>query len=92
MCVLNYERRLISPCNFALFPKLKTKLKGQRFKTVSDNQRESQVVHDSIKENDFHSASEAQGEIYGIAAYAPKQTILKSMAAKIEKVTPAFLI
>jgi hypothetical protein len=34
------------------------KLKG-RFETVSDIQRESQVVLHSIKENDFHSAFEA---------------------------------
>jgi hypothetical protein len=30
----------LAPCDFALFPKLKTKLKGQHFKTVSDIQRE----------------------------------------------------
>jgi hypothetical protein len=41
------------------FPKLKMKLKGRRFETVSDIQRESQAVHDSIKENYFHGASEA---------------------------------
>jgi hypothetical protein len=35
------------------------KLKGQRFKTVSDIKRESQVVLDGIKEKDFHSAFEA---------------------------------
>jgi hypothetical protein len=34
------------------------KLKG-RFDTVSDIQRESQAVLDSIKENDFHGAFEA---------------------------------
>jgi hypothetical protein len=34
------------------------KLKGRRFETVSDIQRESQAVLDSIKENDFHGASE----------------------------------
>jgi hypothetical protein len=34
------------------------KLKEQRFETVSDIQRESQVVLDSIKENDFHGAFE----------------------------------
>jgi hypothetical protein len=34
------------------------KLKG-RFETVSDIQRESPVVLDSIKENDFHSGFEA---------------------------------
>jgi hypothetical protein len=47
------------PCDFALFPKLKMKLKGRHFETVSDIQRESQAVLDSIKENDFHSAFEA---------------------------------
>jgi hypothetical protein len=34
------------------------KLKGQRSETVSDIQRESQAVLESIKENDFHDASE----------------------------------
>jgi hypothetical protein len=45
-------------CDFSLFPKLKMKLKGC-FETVSDIQRKSQVVLNSIKENDFHSAFEA---------------------------------
>jgi hypothetical protein len=49
----------LTPCDFALFPKLKMKLKGRHFETVSDIQRESQAVLDSIKENDFHSAFEA---------------------------------
>jgi hypothetical protein len=35
------------------------KVKGQRFETVCDIQKESQVVLDSIKENDFHGAFEA---------------------------------
>jgi transposase len=47
------------PCDFALFPKLKMKLKGRRFETACDIQRESQAVPDSIKENDFHGAFEA---------------------------------
>jgi hypothetical protein len=34
-------------------------LKGRRFETVSDMQRESQAVLDSIKENDFHAVLEA---------------------------------
>jgi hypothetical protein len=38
---------------------LKIKLKGRRFETLSDIQRESQAVFDSIKENDFHGAFEA---------------------------------
>jgi hypothetical protein len=36
------------------------KLKGRHFETVSDIQKELQAVHDSIKENDFHGALEAQ--------------------------------
>jgi hypothetical protein len=48
----------LAPCNFALFPKLKMKLKGQRFET-SDIQMESQAVLDSIKENDFYGAFKA---------------------------------
>jgi hypothetical protein len=35
------------------------KLKGRRFETVSDTQRESQAVLESIKENDFHGHFEA---------------------------------
>jgi hypothetical protein len=38
------------------------KLKGQRFKTVSDIRRESQAILGSIKENDFHSAFEVWGK------------------------------
>jgi hypothetical protein len=41
----------LAPCDFALLPKLKMKLKGQHFEAVSDIQRESQAVLDSIKEN-----------------------------------------
>jgi hypothetical protein len=49
----------LAPCDFALFPKLKMKLVGWRFETVSDIQMESQTVLDSIKENYFHSDFEA---------------------------------
>jgi hypothetical protein len=49
----------LAPCDFTLFPKLKMKLKGRRFETVSDIQTESQVVLGSIKENDFHAAFKA---------------------------------
>jgi hypothetical protein len=43
----------LAPYDFALFLKLKIKLKGRRFETVSDVQRESQAVNYSIKENYF---------------------------------------
>jgi hypothetical protein len=48
----------LAPYDLARFPKLKMKLKGGRFETVSDIQRESQAVFDSITENYFHSAFE----------------------------------
>jgi hypothetical protein len=50
----------LAPCYFALFPKLKMKLKGRHSETVSDIQREWQAVLDSIKENDFHCAFKVQ--------------------------------
>jgi hypothetical protein len=49
----------LAPCDFALFPELKMKLKGRRFETMSDIQSESRAVLDNIKENDFHSDFEA---------------------------------
>jgi hypothetical protein len=52
-------------CDFALFPKLKMKLRGRRFETMFDIQREWQAVLDSIKENDFHGASEAWEKTMG---------------------------
>jgi transposase len=66
------------PCDFALFPKLKMKLKGRRFETVSDIQRESQAVLDSIRENNFHRVLK-HGKNDGIAVYVPKETILKEI-------------
>jgi phage gp37-like protein len=48
----------LASCDFALFHKLKIKLKGQRFETVSDIQRESQVVLDRNKEISVHDAFE----------------------------------
>jgi hypothetical protein len=59
------------------------KLKGRHFETVSDIQRELQIVLDRIKENDFHGAIEVWKN-NGIAVYIPKETILKEMAAKIK--------
>jgi hypothetical protein len=49
----------LAPFDFGLFLKLKMKLEGRHFETVSDIQRDSQAVLDSIKENDFHGAFEA---------------------------------
>jgi hypothetical protein len=49
----------LAPCDSTLFAELKMKLKGRCFETLSDIQRESQAVLESIKENDFHGAFEA---------------------------------
>jgi hypothetical protein len=76
-----YSPNLV-PCDFALFPK--PKLKG-RFETVSDIQRESQAVLDSIKENDFHGAFEAWRKRWD-PCYVPKENILKGVAAKIQHI------
>jgi hypothetical protein len=59
------------------------KLKGQRFETVSDIQRESQAKLDRIRENYFHGAFEEWKKSNGIAVYVPKETVLKDIAAEI---------
>lgn len=46
----------LAPCDFFLFPKIKTMLKGRRFTTVSEIQTESQTVLDSLEETDFQRA------------------------------------
>jgi hypothetical protein len=62
---------------------IESETERQCFKTVSDIQRESQMVLDSVKENGFYGAF-ALWKKDGITVYLPKETILKEMAAKIE--------
>jgi hypothetical protein len=73
----------LAACDFDLFTKLKMKIKGRRFETVSDIQRESQAVLDSIKEI-TSTVLLKRGKNDRIAAYIPNETILKEMRAKIE--------
>jgi hypothetical protein len=57
----------LASCDFPLFAKLKIKIKGRRFETVSDIQMESQTVLDSIKETDFSGAlnvEKTMGSLY----------------------------
>jgi hypothetical protein len=61
----------LAPSDFALFPKLKMKLNGRRFETVSDIQR----VLDSIKENDFYSASKAWKKTMGSLYTFPRRLL-----------------
>jgi hypothetical protein len=55
------------------------KLKGRRFETVSDIQKETQAILYSVKENDFYDVFEAWKN-EGIAVYVPKETIFKETA------------
>jgi hypothetical protein len=54
----------LAPCDFILFPKLKMKLNGRRFETMSDIQRESQAVPNNTKENYFRDAFEAWKKLW----------------------------
>jgi hypothetical protein len=60
----------LAPCDFALFPKMKMKLKGQHFETLSHIQRKSQAVLNSIKENEFHGAFEAWKKWWGFCIHS----------------------
>jgi hypothetical protein len=46
----------LAPADFFLFLKMKMQLKGRRFHSVADIQRESQKVMDSLTQNDFEAA------------------------------------
>jgi len=46
----------LAPCNFFLFLKMKLQLKGCRFDTVKEIQRESQNVLGRLQEQDFQHA------------------------------------
>jgi hypothetical protein len=80
----------LAPCDFALFPKLKMELKGRRLETMSDIQRESQAVIDTIKENDFHGAFEAWGKRWD-RCIRSQEAILKETTAKFKYVKSVFL-
>jgi hypothetical protein len=78
----------LAPYDISLFPKCKMELKRLRFESVSDIRRKPYAVLQyavlySIKENYFHGTFETWKKD-GIAAYVPKEVILKKMAAKIE--------
>jgi hypothetical protein len=57
---------------------------------VSDIQRESQAVLDSIKENNFHGAFEAWKKRWDRCIHS-QGDYFKEMAAKIELVKPVVL-
>jgi transposase len=73
----------LSPSDFALFPKLQTKLTGQHFETVSDIQGNCKRYSIALRKMTSMMLLK-RGKNNGIAVYIPKETILKDMAAQIE--------
>jgi len=68
----------LAPSHFFLFPKLKMKLKGRRFRTLEEIQAESQAVLNKLRQNDFqecfktwqrhwHRCQASEGEFEGDA-------------------------
>jgi hypothetical protein len=70
----------VAPCDFVWFPKLKMKLKGRRFQTSEGNHKRYSRVLREMRSTVFLK----RGKNDGIAAYVPKETVLKGMAGKIE--------
>ena len=46
----------LAPCDFFLFPKMKLKLKGRRFDTITEIQAKTQKVLNTLTEKDFQEA------------------------------------
>jgi hypothetical protein len=70
-------------CNFALFPKLKIKLKGRRFETVSDIKRDRKQYSTVLRKMTSLVVLKRRKN-NGITVYFLKDTILKEMATKIQ--------
>jgi hypothetical protein len=73
----------LASCDFALFPKLKMKLKGRHFETVLTSKGyHNQYLTALRKMTSMVLLKREKND--GITVYVPKETILKEMAAKIE--------
>jgi len=70
----------LAPSDFFLFPKLKMKLKGQRFQTLEEIQAESQAVLNMLRENDLQECFKT-GRAAGIVVKPQKGTTLKVIQA-----------
>jgi hypothetical protein len=76
-------RRTLAPCDFALFPKLKLRLKGRRFEIVCDIEGNCKWYSTALRKKTSTMLLKG-GKNDGIAVYVPKGAILKEMAAKID--------
>jgi hypothetical protein len=79
----------LATCDFMLFPQLKMKLKGRRFETVSDIQRELQVILDSIKENGS-TALLKRGKNMGSLHVFQRRLFCRKWQPKSSKLSPHF--
>jgi hypothetical protein len=73
----------LAPCNFALFPKLKMKLKGRHLEQCLTSKGNHKWYSTALGKM-TSAVLLKHGKSDGIAVYIPKETILKEMAAKIE--------
>jgi hypothetical protein len=80
----------VAPCDFALFPKLKMKLKGDILKQCLTSKGNCERYLTALRKM-TSTVLLKRGKIDGITVFFLKKTIFKEMAAKIEEVKPAFL-
>jgi hypothetical protein len=65
----------LAPCDFAFFPRLKIKLKGRRFETVSDIKGDLKWYSTTLRKMTFSVLLKC-GKNNGIAVHVPEETIL----------------
>jgi hypothetical protein len=73
----------LAPCDFALFPYLKMKLKGRRFETCLTSKGNRKQYSTALRKMTSPVLLK-RGKNDGIAIYVLKGTTLKEMAARIE--------
>jgi hypothetical protein len=73
----------LAPCDFAFLLKLKMKLKGQHFETVSDIQRYSKWYSTALRKM-TSTVLAKHGKNNRITVYILKEPILKATAARIK--------
>jgi hypothetical protein len=73
----------LAPCDFASFPKLKMKLKGNILKQCVTSKGNCKRYSTALRKMTSMILLK-HWKNDGIAAYIPKETVLKEMAAKME--------
>ena len=60
----------LAPCDFWLFPKLKEKLRGCRYKTIEEMKESVMKVIDMLTQEDFHGVFQKLLERYNMCIAA----------------------